>query len=249
MTSLYLYRTHLWDEVRQSLYRKMQEDLGIDNVFLLFDNTKNQFPKLIHDDEQNKNKILFTAEECWKRNRLHRCNKRQIEAQLLLFEERCGRKDYDYIWLIEYDVACDGNWKEALHKVCSRKEDFLATVVCTYAERMLWNGWFQLTGPRWLKPPLARRVCSFFPVVRLSQKLMTAIRENCGRYSGFCEVYVPTLAVEKGLSCGNLPQEVLGSYFTYEETPRSKETVFVLKEPLLDHRLYHPILYQEQGFC
>jgi hypothetical protein len=179
---------------------------------------------------------------------LHRCNKRQIEAQLLLFEERCERKDYDYIWLIEYDVACDGNWKETLHKVSSKKEDFLATVVCSYAERILWNGWFQLKGPRWLKPPLARRVCSFFPVVRLSRKLMIALRENCGRYSGFCEVYVPTLAVDKGLSCGNLIQDMLGGYFTYEETPRSKETAFVLKSPQRDHKLYHPILYQEQGF-
>uniref|UniRef100_A0A6C0K3L6 Glycosyltransferase n=1 Tax=viral metagenome TaxID=1070528 RepID=A0A6C0K3L6_9ZZZZ len=242
-TSLYLYRTHLWDDMRRSMYQKMQHDLGVENVYLLFDNTGNRFEGTLES-----NMILFTMEDCWKINRLHRCNKRQIEAQLLLFEERCGERKYDYLWLIEYDVACDGNWKVALNKVSTREEDFLATVVCSYAERMLWNGWFQLSGPRWLKPPLAQRVCSFFPVVRFSRQLIETLRENCGRYSGFCEVFVPTLAFEKGLKCGNLPQEMLGDYFTYEETPRSRENAFVLETPRQDDRLYHPILYPEQGF-
>lgn len=239
---VYLYRTHMWDDVRKSMYRKMQKDLGAENVFVLFDNTKNQLKGV-----SEANMILFTTEDCCKINRLHRCNKRQIEAQLLLFEERCGRA-YNYLWLIEYDVACDGNWKEALGKVSSSNEDFLATMVCTYADRILWNGWFQLTGPRWLKPSLTRRVCSFFPVVRMSRKLIETMRNHCGQYSGFCEVFVPTLAFEKGLSCGNLPQEMLGDYFTYEESPRSKEKAFVLENPQHDHRLYHPILYEEQGF-
>jgi hypothetical protein len=240
MTTVYVYRTHLWNNFCKSQYEKLQYDLGHECVFLLFDDTSHPFPledynRLSKPTNKTSHNILTNFSECLLVNPLHRSNKEQVESQILLFHKLCPI-DFEFMWLIEYDVFCDGNWK-LLDSCLSMNHDFLATQVYVYHEKILWNYWFALYGPRRKKPLLQDRASGFFPLVRLSKKLIDCLQENIGHYSGFCEVYIPTLAKQKGLTIGNVPLEIIGDIFYYEPLKKNEIKIDIKN----NDKLYHPV--------
>jgi len=229
MATIYVYRTHLWSPFCQFQYQKLQADLGVENVYLLFDETVSKFTC-----PQN-NVILTNFKKCLDINPLHRSNKEQVESQLLVLIQECP-VDFEYLWLIEYDVYCNGNWK-LLENCLEMNHDFLGTQVFNYPQKILWNYWFALYGPKRKKPLLQDRASSFFPLVRLSKKLLLALQENIGHYSGFCEVYIPTLAKQKGLTLQNIPTNLIGPSFYYD--PIKKEQAKIENKD--DNKFYHPV--------
>lgn len=207
---IYVLRAHKWDDFTKSQFYKLKNEC--ENVFLLYDNSINPFP---HDESSN-NIILINQNECFKINPLHKSTKDQIESQLILFRKKCPLK-FDYIWLIEYDVYCDGNWLTTLHCCDELNDDFLATNIYAYKDRILWNHWFGLYGKRWNKPLLKDRMSSFFPITRFSNRFIDILEQNLSIYSGFCEVYIPTLAKQNNLSLQNIPSYIIHPiFFSYK---------------------------------
>jgi len=249
MKIFYVYSTNLWNDFFQQQYNTLQNDLGTENVFLLYDDTKNKFPikdyirwSELDTHSTQTNIILNNFDECLSINPLHRSNKEQVESQLLLFSKLCNAS-FDYIWLIEYDVFCDGNWKTTLESCDLRNEDFLASKVYTYHENILWNYWFAIYGPRRNKPMLSDRVGGFFPLVRISKKLLDALEKNINKYSGFCEVYIPTVAKQYGLTWGSFPKQMLSERFLFDPLKTDCTSPWPLEN---NNKLYHPVLQIRQ---
>lgn len=249
MKTLYVFRTHLWNEFCQCQYDRLKADLGTENVFLLFDDTKNKFPHNYYkrwsepDTHLSKTRIILNNfDECLSINPLHRSNKEQVESQLLIFY-KLYNAEFDYIWLIEYDVFCDGNWKTTLESCDLLSQDFLASKVYTYHENILWNYWFGIYGPRRNKPMLVERVGGFFPLVRISKKLLQTLEKNINKYSGFCEVYIPTVAKQYGLTWGNFPSKMLSDRFYFDPLKTECQSPWPLEN---NNKLYHPVLQIRQ---
>lgn len=245
MKTLYVYRTHVWNEFCQVQFKLLQKDLGPENVYLLYDDTKNKFPesncKRWSDSDSHSETthyIMTNFDECLSINPLHRSNKEQIESQLLLLYKLCNT-EFNYIWLIEYDVFCDGNWREALKSCDLLSTDFLASKVYTYHESPLWNHWFRIYGPRRNKPMLSDRVGSFFPLVRISRLLIQALQKNINIYTGFCEVYIPTVAKQYSLTFASFPTSIVSDCFFFDPLKADCKSPLPLK---YNNILYHPVL-------
>ncbi|WP_248785796.1 hypothetical protein, partial [Escherichia coli] len=93
-----------------------------------------------------------------------------------------------------------GSLDDVIKKNSSRTEDFLASFVEDYGESnwMWWDDLEDLSRDGVYVPPLENRVKSFFPVTRYSKEFLREIHDSIGVYSGYCEVYIPTLAKQKG---------------------------------------------------
>jgi hypothetical protein len=230
MKIIYVYRTHFWNSFCKTQYKNIQSDCGKENVFLLYDNTKNSFPDVL-----DQHIIQINNKDCEKINTLHKNNKEQVESQICVFTQNCP-VDFDHLWLIEYDVVCDGNWHSTFEKCNSNSSDFLGTCVQSYAENMFWGLWYRIYGRIRHKPAIQKRYKCFFPITRFSKSLITELQKNMGIYSGFCEVYIPTLAKQKNLTIENIPQDMLGETFIYSE---SKDFKAVFKN---ENKLYHPFV-------
>lgn len=251
--NLYVYRTHFWNKFIQSQWESLCRDVGPEHCFLLFDDSKNPVPDYFHSHQVMRCRqvihgesslssirvIAINQKECEDMNRLHKCNKEQVESQLVLFFLSCPVRDFDFLWLLEYDVYCDGNWLSTLERANSYHQDFLSVDVFEYKEEPLWGHWFKMYGRIRLKPSISDRVKCFFPITRFSQRFLSQLLQCIGRLSGFCEVYIPTLAKKLGLSYANVPKSMLGEMFVYSD---SKEVIPPQKK---DDTLYHPIVRLE----
>jgi hypothetical protein len=239
--NVYVYRTHFWNDFIKSQHDKLQQDLGIENVFLLFDDTVSRAPHHLDFARLDQpiplcQNIAINFRECQSINPLHRSNKDNIESQIIIFKWLCGRH-FDFLWIIEYDVYCDGDWNLALQPVHHDIETgYLAAGVYDHNVHIIWNHWFSLYGRKWNKPPLNERVKSFFPLVRISKELIACIEKNIGIYSGFCEIYIPTLARQNKIKYGSLPISMLGNPFDYI----TEKNIKIEKKN--NHKIYHPIV-------
>lgn len=242
MNTIYIYRTHIWNDFCKKQYKNIQNDCGEENTFLIFDDTFNKFDdlelktnRLSNNLNNNAHIILINFNECKQVNPLHINNKDQVESQVIIFNRLCHVK-YDYMWLIEYDVVCDGNWLQTFNKCNDMNEDILSTCVAEYPNEFFWGLWFKIYAKIRLKPRLNERVKCFFPINRFSKKYINVLENNLGIYSGFCEVYFPTLAKQKNCSYKNVPNSMLGSVFIYSLEKKFKVT---FKN---ENKLYHPFI-------
>lgn len=243
--NIMVFRTHFWDSFCTQQFDKLRNQCGSDNVFLLFDDTQTPFPDTTApttrlsapNPDPKVRTVLTNFNECISFNKLHRSNKEQVESQIGIFGKLCP-VDYDFVWFIEYDVYCDGDWAKVFDVVQAKKKttDFMATKVFEYKDYILWNHWFAITGRRYDRPPLTERVKGFFPIVRISTALMKEIHDNMGVYSGFSEVYIPTLTKQRGLTYGNLPDSIIGPVFDFFLEKNVKI------ETHLENKLYHPVV-------
>jgi hypothetical protein len=131
-----------------------------------------------------------------------------------------GNPNFDYYWIIEYDVRYTGDWNLLFEDLNSSSEDLLCTHVASYQQSPDWSHWSSFSaGDETIDK--ARLVRAFLPFSRLSKRLMQAIDERCRRgWSGHPEVLWPTVAKATGLSIGEIgglgslvPDERKGKYY------------------------------------
>jgi hypothetical protein len=157
------------------------------------------------------------------------------------------RPDYDYYWIIEYDVRFSGTWSELFTDLSSSNADLLCTTIQTWAENPNWAHWGTLTAVREDMP--LKRVKGFMPFCRLSRALMKACDERYRRgWNGHYEVLWPTIARLAGLKLediggngGFTPFKRRGRY--YQNTPSDWSQfpgTFVYRPSFADSNLFGP---------
>lgn len=175
--------------------------------------------------------FTHTEDSCRSANPLHKEIKYSLDSVLWHVYENVKDLDFKYLWLLEDDVYCDGSLDQVIEKNSSNKKDFLASFVEDYgasAEELNWMWWDSLEGQE--VPEKSERVKSFFPVTRYSKEFLREIHDSIGNYSGYCEVYIPTLAKQKGFTYGNLEESSVGNLSLFPINPLPKNG---------DGRLYH----------
>lgn len=175
--------------------------------------------------------IKHSENSCRSANPLHKEIKYSLDSVLWHVYERVKDLDFKYMWLLEDDVYCDGSLDQIIEKNASNKKDFLASFVEDYgasAKELNWMWWDSLEGQE--VPEKSERVKSFFPVTRYSKEFLREIHDSIGNYSGYCEVYIPTLAKQKGFTYGNLSEDSIGKFSLFPIDPLPKNH---------DSRLYH----------
>src|SRR5262249_43118806 len=158
------------------------------------------------------------------------------------------RPDYDYYWIIEYDVRFSGAWPDLLADLSTSGADLLCTTMQTWTENPNWAHWNTLTTGGEDVPP-ERRVKGFMPFCRLSRALLAACDARYRRgWSGHSEVLWPTIASLAGLRLediggngGFTPVERRGRY--YQNTPSEWSQfpgTFVYRPCFADRNLFGP---------
>jgi len=219
----------------QKMLENWRKSLGRDRVYLLFDATKSKPPKDPH-------LLQFTNQECASANRFHVDNWTNVEYKISLLDKPLKKKmcEDDFIWMIESDVGCDGDITTCLHKASSSRADFMAFNIKTYVTDPKWTWWDSLRGEIDGAIPLKKRIGCFFPVTRYSRAMVDAVIRNMGKSSGFCEIYIPTLAMAEGLVVEELPSSMKGDvgFAIYKKLPEKR-----------NHVLYHKYVPSSSGNC
>ena len=97
------------------------------------------------------------------------------------------RPEYNYYWIIEYDVRFSGLWPALFADLSSSGADLLCTTMQTWAEHPNWAHWSTLNSGA-EAVPLERRVKGFMPFCRLSHVLLAACDARYRKGSGHPEV-------------------------------------------------------------
>ncbi len=172
-----------------------------------------------------------TNEDCKRINPLHESVSYSLESDLYILYEKFRDEEYDYVWLVEDDVYCDGRLDKCIEFNSHRKEDFLASFVEDYGETEAELNWFWWNHLKNWSPPIEQRVKSFFPVTRYSRRFLECVHDNVGKSTGYCEVYIPTLAKTNGYTYGNIENRSIGALTLGTIDTKSLQNN--------DNRLYH----------
>jgi hypothetical protein len=251
--NIYVIRTHLWNDYVETVFLKMQQQLGAANVFLMFDETRGPInqPHIKWNDTTGVAEgpaiITVNEEDCKRINQLHMVGERtgsanRVEAQICSCYKAI-RKEYDYLWFIEYDVYSN-DYKQALGKFDHIAADMLTKGTANNKQKAFrtskqnknWFWWNSLVGDISKTPLQDQRGC-FFPINRFSKRFLETLEANLSKSSGYCEVYFPTLCHISGLTLETMPLSTFAEFryrpeITGEEFKKIKTT---------DYRLYHPV--------
>ncbi len=110
-----------------------------------------------------------------------------------------NNSEYSYYWLIEYDVSYTGNWMKFFNYWDARDTDLLTGHIREYASEPDWT-WWGLEHPD-ETIPLEKRLRSFNPIYRLSNRAIAFIDEkHQENWRGHYEELLPTLLHHNGFS-------------------------------------------------
>jgi hypothetical protein len=119
-----------------------------------------------------------------------------FDQALLAF--RLLKPDYDYYWILEYDVEFSGRWSEFFNAFADNASDLICSSAHRYETNQAWDWWRSVKWPENTnKPELIR---GFFPFARLSGRAIDAIID-AGRsgVDGFYEAIWPTVVNHRGM--------------------------------------------------
>jgi hypothetical protein len=113
----------------------------------------------------------------------------------------------DYVWMMEYDVDFAGSWGEFFGEAGGSDADLMGTTLFSRADDPGWMHWSWFEAPT--EVPLAMHTRGFFPIMRLSRRLLEryAAVATDGSWRGHMEAILPTLARHEGFSLEDLGGE------------------------------------------
>jgi len=179
---------------------------------------------------------------------------RKSNFQLSILKFFIENRDYDYYWYIEYDVRYSGKWRD-FFDYFNNDKDLITSHIRSYDEEPKWPFWY-LEHPN-LSIPDLKRIRSFNPVMRISNKALTYLHESLmDGWIGHLEVLIPTLLHKNGFELEdfggsgkfcekeNINRNYLGSSNNtygrlFHGTLRYKPHPIYLG--LRKNKLYHPI--------
>ena len=161
--------------------------------------------------------------------------------------------NYDYYWVIEYDVKFSGKWSHFFNYFRKIGKDFLTSNIRTYQERPNWPWWPSLRHPQKLIP-YEKCLRSFNPIYRISKSSLTFLDECLKNgWKGHNEVLLPTLLYRDGFSLMDFggkgkftPPELKNKFYTSSERGPLREGTLRYRPVFTEignekNKLYHPV--------
>lgn len=183
---------------------------------------------------------------------------RTLQGSLNFVMQRFGldHPEYDFYWIVEYDVVFTGNW----HTLFAEIDTLDADLVSTHIERYNatnWN-WYWWHPAVWVGHCIPKEQCvkSFNPIYRLSarglQFMDTFLKaSNCGHY----EMLMPTVLCNYGYTLLDIggygeftPPEYINRYYV-SDTGTNNGTMryrpfydrMYIEHIGTENRLFHPL--------
>jgi hypothetical protein len=109
------------------------------------------------------------------------------------------RHSFEFYWIVEYDADFSGHWSLFFNSFLGNRADLIATRIKHRRNCEPWM-WWQNFGPP-AEVTSDNHIKAFFPVVRISSRLVTEVSEIYDRTpcSGHHEALLPTLCSYFGL--------------------------------------------------
>jgi len=257
-TCIVLQTHKLSSESLAEFYRIFQECNEVFDVYILYDNSRNDFDSSCL--EKPINYYLVDIEFLAKRYSLnHFSDPVSMTPGNVCFAwfEFSSKHHYDFYWFIEYDVRFTGNWKSLFQYFEGQSEsDLLGTALTSYDERKNWKWWKTLRAPWFSFLRNSEKIRGFFPVIRLSSGALNALKNaNQRGWKGHHEVVIPTVlhrlhfSIEDIGGVGRFVSEenINRFYFNNRFARGLAPGTFVCKpsEPIderIDNKLYHKVI-------
>lgn len=175
---------------------------------------------------------------------------KNIDLPLMAFFQQ--EPDYDYYWVIEYDVRFTGHWQFFFSHFRHNTSDLLATTLFDHAIRPQWPHWKSLRSP--VQIPLAERTRAILSFYRLSRAALQSLHEAYTRgWGGHYEVTIPTFLKHQGYTLEDLggdgayvaPENINRFYTNSPQNPGLAPGTYVIRErqrqkKILPNKLYNP---------
>jgi hypothetical protein len=106
--------------------------------------------------------------------------------------------EYDYYWVIEFDVRYTGEWESFLHLFESFHQDLITCHIRYFSQEPFWYWWKTFRHPT-KSIDQNKYLRSFNVIFRISNRALAVIHEEQrDGWQGHPEVLIPTLLVNRG---------------------------------------------------
>lgn len=190
MKTAILYVTHLYNDAIEVHLQKLHKEVkDIETLYVVYqnDNVQIGMPECVQSHTftiRDLNKLNYTP---WG------CTIMDGNFHFVLLDFYLKHPDYDYYWLVEYDVRFNGNWRDFFSFFHDKDEDFFAAHVETKEDNPDWIRWNEIE----LKNiPLndSALLKSFNPICRFSNRTLSLLHSRCLLGDrGHNELLMPTL--------------------------------------------------------
>jgi hypothetical protein len=203
--SVVLYMTHFLSPQVIFGYSLLCKELS-DNydVVMICDNTKDTFD--VNKLPEYTRYFLFNEKHIEnfnypKKNYLHPGKIYPLDTDYVFLDYFCNNPDYQYYWIMEYDVMFSGNWSDFFSHFESSTSDMLATNVHKFSVFPEWPLWKTLKVPDDMNLEQSQLIRAFFPLCRLSRQALEKVdRAYKQGWAGSYEVTFGTLLNSAGLT-------------------------------------------------
>ena len=235
-SQLILYVSHIINDETLWRYRKLRDDvkpLGIDVLWCF--NNKNDMVRIPDDiaiEMASDDAILSANEFLFKAH-----NKPLVWSVPAYFLMKTFEKhpEYDYIWLVEYDVCYSGDWKNFFERMNKIPHDFICEKLTSRYASSKWCWWSssRMYGVHW-KNMFKSLNC----ISRVSKKLYESLLKFYYEYKTktglFFENLWPTVANMEGSCFDIYTTECISSFSYGTECVRNISKAF-------PEKLYHAV--------
>jgi hypothetical protein len=222
-----LFRTHLINRHVMAEFERIRTSCSqFADVWMLYHSESNWSPPSVQQC------FLFSTSQIQEMGFPFRDFWHEGHYPVLMFARR--NPQYDYYWMLEYDVRFTGDWWQLLSSYIDNDKDFLAAYISTLEQDPTWPWFFDLNFE--CDEKYWRR--SFFPVVRFSARALRML-DNCHSQGqgGHCEAVTPCLLLLNGLTVGDLNEGRQPVYTPETYSPEYRYVPFIRTQP---NMLYHP---------
>lgn len=208
-----IFLTHLIDgQVKDEIKNLESECTDLFDLFILCDDSSDLFK----EHKNRENFFLFTREDLYsldypgKSASVLRSSASDGDAHHRTFNIQPGDvelpamhffqcfPDYDFYWVIEYDVRFSGSWRSFFETQSDNPADLLGTTLTRRKDIAKWYHWSSLDLADF-EIDESRHIRGFFPIYRLSRR---GVRELDRAYrhgvKGHFEALFPTLLANAG---------------------------------------------------
>jgi len=186
-----LYLSHIHNKKLWRAYKKLESECTTfaDVHFVLNLSSDSVLPDI-------KNVFPITPAQRAALGHPHRATSKGGDKAVLAFRQ--NNLEYDYYWIVEYDVAFSGNWSGLFNAFADNTSDMLCSNVHRHETNPNWAWWESLEWPDNSKPELIR---GFFVFARLSARALDAIiLAGQKGFGGHYELMWPTVLHHLGFS-------------------------------------------------
>ena len=182
-------------------------------------------------------------------------------SDLIVMTYAIENPDYEFYWLIEYDVRFTGPWRRLFDAFAENAADLLTTTIRRHPEQPDWEWWSLLVTPD-VELAEQDRLRAFLPVFRISSRAIRLLRSAYQQgWRGHYECTVPTIVNKLGLTIEDIggngsfvsPDNIDRFYTNTLDNPNMTPGTFLwrpIREEPGDEpdTLWHPVKRRRRSF-